>query len=106
MNTGFVFMNKDAYAKLAPPAKQAVDSLSGEVFVARLIKAGDEIESAAREATKAQKGQTVAALSPDEEKRWQAKLQPITDTWIKETPDGAKVLAAFRQEIAAIRAGK
>jgi TRAP-type C4-dicarboxylate transport system substrate-binding protein len=70
------------------------------------FKAGDEIESAAREATKAQKGQTVAALSPDEEKRWQAKLQPITDTWIKETPDGAKVLAAFRQEIAAIRAGK
>lgn len=106
MNTGYVFMNKEAYAKLAPQAKQAVDSLSGEVFVQRLIQAGDEIETAAREATKAMPGQTVASLAPDEEKRWQEKLQPITDNWIKETPDGAKVLAAFRAEIAAIRGGK
>ena len=106
MNTGYVFMNKDSYARLPQQGRQAIDGLSGETFVRRISKAGDEIESDARDATKAMKGQTVAALAPDEEARWKERLAPITAAWVKETPDGAKVLAAFRAEIAAIRAGK
>jgi TRAP-type C4-dicarboxylate transport system substrate-binding protein len=80
--------------------------LSGEKLVRRISAAGDEIETDARNATKAMKGQTVASLAPDEEARWQERLAPVTAAWVKETPDGAKVLAAFRAEIAAIRAGK
>jgi TRAP-type C4-dicarboxylate transport system substrate-binding protein len=106
MNTGFVFMNKEDYARLPQQGQQAIDGASGEAYVRRLIKAGDEIEADARNATKAMKGQTVAALAPDEEARWKDKLAPITEAWVKETPDGAKVLAAFRAEISAIRAGK
>lgn len=106
MNTGYVFMNKDSYARLPRQGQQAIDGLSGETFVRRISQAGDEIESDARDATKAMKGQTVATLAPDEEARWKDRLAPITAAWVKETPDGAKVLAAFRAEIAAIRAGK
>jgi TRAP-type transport system periplasmic protein len=106
MNTGYVFMNKEAYARLKPQGQKAIDSLSGETFVRRLSTAGDEIESGARNATRALKGQTVATLAPDEEARWKERLAPVTAAWVKETPDGAKVLAAFRAEIAAIRAGK
>jgi TRAP-type C4-dicarboxylate transport system substrate-binding protein len=105
MNTGYVFMNKEAYARLPQQGQQAIDGLSGETFVRRISKAGDEIEAGARDATKAMKGQTVAALAPDEEARWKDRLAPITDAWVKETPDGAKVLASFRAEISAIRAG-
>ena len=98
MNTGYVFMNKDSYARLPAQGRQAIDGLSGETFVRRISKAGDEIESDARDATKAMKGQTVASLAPDEEARWKDRLAPITAAWVKETPDGAKVLAAFRAE--------
>ena len=31
---------------------------------------------------------------------WKQRLAPIADEWVKETPDGARVLAAYRSEIA------
>jgi hypothetical protein len=37
--------------------------------------------------------------------RWKKMSQPITDEWVKNTPDGEKVLAAFRAEIQNIRRG-
>jgi hypothetical protein len=30
----------------------------------------------------------------------------VTDEWVKRTPDGAKVLAAFREKTAEVRAGR
>ncbi len=40
------------------------------------------------------------ALSPDEAKRWKAKLAPITAEWEKRTPNGPAVLTAYRAELA------
>jgi hypothetical protein len=37
--------------------------------------------------------------------RWKQRVQPMLDEWVKTTPDGAHVLAAFRDEIAKVRAG-
>ena len=105
-NTGYVFMNQDAYAKLPPKGRAAIDQFSGESYVLRLIAADDTMEAFGRDATKATQGQTIASLAPDEEARWKELVAPVTDDWVKATPDGAKVLAAFRTEIAAIRAGK
>ena len=52
------------------------------------------------------KDQTVSRLSDHERAKWQARIQPVIDNWVKSTPDGEHVLAAFRKEIAAIRSGK
>ena len=52
------------------------------------------------------KDQSVVKLSDQERARWKTRIQPVIDNWVKNTPDGAHVLAAFRQEIAAIRNGK
>ena len=38
--------------------------------------------------------------SPEERQRWAAKVQPIYDSWIARTPNGAAVLAAFKAELA------
>jgi TRAP-type C4-dicarboxylate transport system substrate-binding protein len=105
-NTGFVFMNKDVYAGLPAAGRAAIDQFSGESYVERLSKADDAMEAVGINTTKAMAGQTIAQLDPAEEARWKALVAPVTDEWVKATPDGAKVLAAFRAEVLAVRAGK
>ncbi|HXQ54163.1 MAG TPA: TRAP transporter substrate-binding protein [Stellaceae bacterium] len=106
VNIGYVFMNKDSYSRLPPKGKEAIDRLSGEAYVARLNHATDTMQKVGIEQTKAMAGQTIAQLAPDEEARWKALIAPVTDDWIMATPDGAKVLAAYRAELASIRAAK
>jgi TRAP-type C4-dicarboxylate transport system substrate-binding protein len=105
-NTGYVAINNDAYAKLPPAGKAAIDQYSGLPFVQRLIAADDTMQAVGRDATKAMAGQTIAQLDPAEEARWKAAVEPVTDDWVKATPNGAQVLAAFRAELTSIRAGK
>ena len=40
------------------------------------------------------------ALSAAEQKRWEAKVQPIYAAWVARTANGAKVLEAFKTELA------
>ncbi|HLI22067.1 MAG TPA: TRAP transporter substrate-binding protein [Stellaceae bacterium] len=105
-NTGYVAINNEVYAKLPPAGKAAIDENSGVPFVKRLIAADDTMQAVGRDQTKAMPGQTIAQLDPAEEARWKAAVAPVTDEWVKSTPDGAKVLAAFREELSAIRSGK
>jgi TRAP-type transport system periplasmic protein len=106
MNIGYVFMNKDSYAHLPPKGKEAIDGLSGKVYVERLNHATQAMQQVAIDQTKALAGQTIASLDPAEEARWKDKIASVTDAWVKATPDGVAVLADFREEVAAIRAGK
>jgi TRAP-type C4-dicarboxylate transport system substrate-binding protein len=106
VNIGYVFMNKDSYARLPAKGKEAIDRLSGEVYVRRLNHATDAMQKVGIDQTKAMSGQTIAVLEPAEEARWKALIAPVTDEWEKATPDGANVLAAFRDELAAIRADR
>jgi TRAP-type C4-dicarboxylate transport system substrate-binding protein len=105
-NTGYVAINNDSYAKLPPAGKAAIDKFSYKPFVERLIAADDTMQAVGRDATKAMAGQTIAQLDPAEEARWKEAVAPVTEEWVKATPDGAQVLAAFRAELTAIRAGK
>jgi TRAP-type C4-dicarboxylate transport system substrate-binding protein len=105
-NTGYVAINNDTYAKLPPAGKAAIDKFSYEPFVERLIAADDTMQAVGRDATKAMPGQTIAQLDPAEEARWKEAVAPVTEEWVKATPDGAHVLAAFRDEVNAVRAGK
>jgi TRAP-type C4-dicarboxylate transport system substrate-binding protein len=105
-NTGYVAMNNDSYAKLPPAGKAAIDKFSYKPFTERLIAADDTMQAVGRDATKALPGQTIAQLDPAEEARWKEAVAPVTEQWVQATPDGAKVLAAFRAELTAIRGGK
>jgi TRAP-type transport system periplasmic protein len=105
-NTGYVAMNNDVYAKLPPEGRATIDKLSGLAYVERLISADDTMEAVGRDATKAMAGQTIAQLDPAEEERWKEAVKPVTDEWVQATPNGAAVLAAFRAEVEAVRAGK
>jgi TRAP-type C4-dicarboxylate transport system substrate-binding protein len=102
----YVVMNKDFYAKLPARAKAAVDKTTGEPMVRKMIGVIDGANAFARNMVSGKPDHTIAQLAPDEEARWKAKVAPVIDDWVKATPDGARVLAAFRAEVAKIRAEK
>ena len=106
VNPAFVFMNKDAYAKLSGRAKAAVDKYSGEAYSARLGKVGDRMDEDGREKTRAHTGHNFTTIDAAELERWKKLFAPVTDEWVKSTPDGDKVLAAYRSEITKLRSGK
>jgi TRAP-type C4-dicarboxylate transport system substrate-binding protein len=94
-----VFMNKQRYDGLPAPAKAAIDKHSGEAL-SRLAGAATQAEwEQARNNVKA----AVSTLSADQEQLWKAALAPVAAEWSQSTADGAKVLEAFRAEVAAMR---
>jgi TRAP-type C4-dicarboxylate transport system substrate-binding protein len=99
----YFFMNKEAYAKLPEPAKKAIDKYSGEPLTKRLGSGGIEEDKKVIARLKADADRTVGGLAPAEKERWRKTLQPVIENWVKDTPDGANVLAAFREEVAKIR---
>ena len=100
----FVFMNKDAYAKLPEKARQAIDKYSGESFSRRLGTANQNADRGESKAVAAKSGQTVAKLTPEQYALWQKRIDTVIDAWVKQTPDGAKVLAAYREELKKVHA--
>jgi TRAP-type C4-dicarboxylate transport system substrate-binding protein len=97
---GYVIMNKDAYAKLPAKAKAAIDEYSGESFAKRLGIGGEKADEHILAGLKKQPDQHFTQLSDAEAARWKKKLEPIAAEWVKATPDGAHVLAAYRAEVA------
>jgi TRAP-type C4-dicarboxylate transport system substrate-binding protein len=95
----FVFMNKSAYAGLPSEAKHAIDEYSGEAF-SKTLGANNEAQGRAESKKVAgEPGHTVTRLSPDQYTLWQARIDPVVAAWAKQTPDGAKVFAAYREEL-------
>ena len=101
----YFFMNKEAYAKLPAVAKTAFDRYSGDPLNQRLAKSGAKVQEDAAGVLKA-RGHTISTLDPQVAQEWRRRIAPITEEWVKDTPSGAAVLAAYRKEIAAARAAK
>ena len=102
---GWFFMNKDSFARLPAKAQQVIDSLliCGDELSAQMSKEADAQDDADRDKVMAQPGQVHTALTAAEIKTLERVLAPMADEWVKATPDGAKVLAAYKAEIARIR---
>ncbi|HKT19488.1 MAG TPA: TRAP transporter substrate-binding protein [Stellaceae bacterium] len=100
----FVFMNKDAYAKLPEKARHAIDEYSGESFSRRLGTANENADRGESKAVAAKKGQSVTKLTPEQYALWKKRIEPVINAWVKQTPDGAKVLAAYREELKKLHA--
>jgi TRAP-type transport system periplasmic protein len=96
----FVFMNKQTYASLPPKAKAAIDKFSGEAFSLSLGTANERAGENEAKKVAGEAGQSVTELSPEQYKIWKARMEPVIDAWAKSAPDRAKVLAAYREEIA------
>lgn len=100
-----MIMNNQTYAKLSGKAKQAIDANIETPYTNWFNKVIDDTERDNIAITQKMGNQTIYKLPPDELAQWKKRVEPVIAEWEKRTPDGAHVLAAFRKEIAAIRAG-
>jgi TRAP-type transport system periplasmic protein len=101
-----MIMNNQTYAKLSGKAKEVIDANIGTVYTNWFNKVIDDTEHRnVDKVEKEMKDQTVLRLTDEQRALWKTRIQPVIDNWVSNTPDGAHVLAAFRKEIADIRAG-
>ncbi len=101
----FVIMNTKAYERLPGIGRATVDKYSGEIFSRQIAEQLDATNVEAIDKLKKMDGQHVNALTSEQLEKWHETLDPITADWVKSTPDGAHVLAAFRAEVKKIRGG-
>jgi TRAP-type C4-dicarboxylate transport system substrate-binding protein len=97
---GMIMMNKGSYAAVPENARKAIDSLSYESFSRRMGNTTDRMNALGDTVVCKQSGQTCYGLSPEQAATWQKRLAPIQEDWLKRTPDGAKILAEFKAELA------
>jgi TRAP-type C4-dicarboxylate transport system substrate-binding protein len=100
---GYFFMNKEAFAKLPAKAQAAIDSQSGEVLTTFMSKEADNQDNADKEKVMANPGQVSKTLSAADLQMLQRVLAPMTEEWVANTVDGAKVLAAYKGELERMR---
>jgi TRAP-type transport system periplasmic protein len=100
-----MIMNNQSYAKLSGKAKQAIDANIETPYTNWFNKVIDDTERDNIAITQKMGNQTIYKLPPDELAKWKKQVEPVIAAWVKRTPDGANVLAAFRKEIASIRSG-
>jgi len=94
----YMVMNKDLYARLPAPARAAIDAHVGDALAHKTGAMLDQIDEDESAAHRARPGQMLEDLAPDEAARWKERVAPVIDEWVKTTPDGAKVLSAYRTE--------
>ncbi|HWE75352.1 MAG TPA: TRAP transporter substrate-binding protein [Stellaceae bacterium] len=105
-SAAMMFMTKATYDVLSPVAKKAIDAHSGEMESRAFGAWWDGERKAGRENTVARGDKrTIVDLTPEQTAAWQKKLEPLTENWVRNTPDGEKVLAAYRAELAKIENG-
>ena len=104
--TGMLFMAKKRYAALPASARQVLDKFSGEGESRELGKFWDRLQVFGEKTVKAVPNQTVLNAPPEQVAQWRAQAEPIVAGWAHRTPDGEKVLAAFRAQLARVDAGQ
>jgi TRAP-type C4-dicarboxylate transport system substrate-binding protein len=96
------FMNEDAWNKLPKEDQAAIESVSGEPLARLAGKAWDAADAVALEEMK-RVGIAISEASPALVNGVQERAKAIEDKWVKDATakgiDGAKVLAAFREEV-------
>ena len=104
---GLLMMNKDAYAKLPPQAKAAIDKNSGYVASQQLGADLDKICATSEAQVRAIPGHTIAPLVAGDKERYDKDVvQAEVEAWVKKIPNGAAILAAYRAEAMRVRQGK
>jgi len=105
-SSGMLFINKKRYEALPEAARKVIDAHSGEAESRVLGKFWDRLDIVGEDRVKAIKGQTVVALPAEIQAKWARLAEPVAEEWAKTVANGQKVLAAYRAELAKVKAGK
>jgi TRAP-type transport system periplasmic protein len=104
--TGMVFMAKKKYDALPAAVRKILDDNSGEAESRVYGKFWDDVDNEGRDMVKALGDKhKIIQQSPETAAQWRKEVEPVIGEWVKSTPDGEKVLAAFREQSAKVKAG-
>jgi TRAP-type transport system periplasmic protein len=99
-----IFMSKKRHDGLSAAARKIIEENSGEAQSRRWGEFYDELEIKSRENIVAKSSRhTIVTLQPEHMEKWRQKVLPVIDEWVKSTPGGDKVLAAYRAELAKVK---
>jgi TRAP-type transport system periplasmic protein len=101
-----VLMNKKVYDGLPAKAKALIDKHSGEIMSKKFGAVHDGVQAKRLEETKAAADQTMVFPPDAELAKWDKAMAPVIADWVKTHPNGEKLSAALKEELANIRAGK
>ena len=99
-----LIMAKDKWNKLPPAVQKVLDDNSGEALARLYGIENDAQQEAGRKAAMEMKDQTMMVPTAAEDEAFRRKLAPVADGWVKDNPDGAAVLAKFRELLAQVQA--
>lgn len=105
-STEMLAMTRKRYDALPLAARKAIDENSGEAttrWLASQSVDGLVVESRAQARAK---GATIVTLTPEQTKLWQDKTKSVIDAWVAARPNGAVVLAKFRELLAGVQVGR
>lgn len=104
-NFAMVVMSKKKFDGLPKPAQKAILDNSGEAFARQHGKFWDGANEDGRKLL-TESHATFRKLPDGELAKWVKAMSPITEDWVKATPNGQAVLEAFRKIVADVEAGK
>ena len=76
---------------------------AGEAFSKSLGHASDRMQADGRADVQKLPDHKVTTLDAAEAERWKQILAPMVEEWVRDVPDGTRVLAAYRDELVKIR---
>lgn len=99
-----LIMAKEKWNQLPPAVQKLLDDNSGEALARLYGIENDAQQESGRKAAMEMPGQTMMVPTAAEDEAFQQKLAPVADDWVKDNPDGAAVLAKFRELLAQVQA--
>ncbi len=102
---GFFSINKASYNRLPEKVRHAIDMAGGVPATKDIGKRADDEDDRTRALVLKSKGHVNINLPPAEIAKMKKMVSAYTEEWVRNTPDGAKVLAAYRAEVAKIKKG-
>lgn len=103
--TGYVFMAKKEWDGLPDGVKKILAANSGEGESRAFGRFWDQVVKEGEANTLKLPGHTLVHLSAEQQKKWHDQIAPIADEWAKSMPDGDKVIAAYKELLAKVKAG-
>lgn len=105
-STHMFFMSRKKFESLPAAARKALEDASSEVQTRFHGKVWDEQEVSRKTMVQAIGKRQIVQPSATELDAWRTRVNPIIDGWAKSRPNGEKVLAAYREILAQVEAGK
>ena len=105
-SVAMIFMSKKRYASLPLEVKTVLDAHAGEAASRAFGAWWDKERKDGKDQTIARGDKrTIVELTDAQTAAWRQKMAPLESAWVARTPDGEKIMTAYRAQLAKLQAG-